>query len=764
VLDAVGLRALGSEELLALLRRREELLYPVPPRSLQELAGRLGHRAVQRAAVLRSDLPTLQVLQALAALGSRADRPQLFSLLGVRDEEGAPGGATLDRVLNELDRDLLLDRSPPDRWRVAPGAVEMLSHALGLGADVAALGGSRSPEELRAALTALGVAPSGSRPTLVESIAKILGDGDRVRRLLEGVPQGLRDQLTDVAHGRSVVPYYFWQSGGRARRDDPVNHPLDWATARFLLVPDPQRAQLSMPAEVARALRGPGWTAPFTPDPPPVTWGAPAPDTVAQAAHAAAAAVLRLLGATVTAFGEKPVPLLKSGAIGVRELRRLAGLAGCAIPELRFVLELAFRLGLLTEDGARVLPTDAWDRWQRTPAATRYADLLDTWVSLPGVPLAEADGQWQPPTDPSRRQPIRLAVLAALAAHPDAAPSVHEEFAAYLRWMAPVLFDGLSSLLPEEEQDDDLDDEDDLDDLLDEESFLDEESLLEAILSECTGLGVTGAGALSAAGRAVLEGGDVAAAVGDGLGVARTTARLLADLTAVVLGDPSADLAAALDRVADRENRSTATVWRFSPASVRRAMDAGADADTLLGELKALGEGDVPQPLEYLLRDVARRHGRVRGAAVACYLRSDYEALLAELAADRRLAALGLRRLAPTVLVGEHPWPRTLAALRAAGYAPVEEDSDGAVVAHRVDRHRATSPKRGAGSQRSTAQNPKGSRTKGSGADGAGDPPDVVATLLAAPDAAEHPLVDIGTTVVAVPRGKAHLYVPDLGW
>jgi len=757
MLDAVGLRALDPEELVALLQRREELLYPVPPASLQELAGRIDHRAVQRTSVLRSDLPTLQVMQALAALGSRADRPQLFSLLGVRDEEGAPGRAALDRVLDALDRDLLLDRSRPGRWRAAPGAVEMLTHALGFGADVVTLAGPRTVEQLRAVLTALGVAPAGSKAGLVAAVARILADGDRVRRLVEGVPAGLRDQLVDIAHDRVVVPFFSWQSLGRPRPDDPVKHPLDWAMARFLLVPDPYRAQLSMPAEVARALRGPGWTAPFTPDPPPVTWGRPAPDAVAQAAHAAAAIALRVLGATVTALGEKPVPLLKSGAIGVRELRRLAGVAGCTTAELRFVLELAFRLGLLTEDGARVLPTDAWDRWQRTPAATRYAELLDTWLSLPGVPLAEPDAQWQPPADPSHRQPIRLAVLAALATHPDAAPAVPEEFAAYLRWVAPALFDGLSDLLPEEDLDDDFDDEDGPDEFLDQESFLD------ALLAECAWLGVTGAGALSAAGRAVLDRGDVAAAVGDGLGAARTTARLLADLTAVVLGDPSADLAAALDRAADRENRSTATVWRFSPASVRRAMDAGADADTLLDALKGLAEGDVPQPLEYLVRDVARRHGRARGAGVACYLRSDDEALLAELAADRRLTKLGLRLLTPTVLVGEQPWPQTLAALRGAGYAPVEEGPDGAVVVAPVDHHRAAAPARGTGA--------KGAAPKGSGAggpDGSGttgahdDARGLVAALLAAPDASEHPLVDIGTTIVAVPRGRGHLHVPEL--
>jgi len=51
--------------------------------------------------------------------------------------------------------------------------------------------------------------------------------------------------------------------------------------------------------------------------------------------------------------------------------------------------------------------------------------------------------------------------------------------------------------------------------------------------------------------------------------------------------------------------------------------------------------------------------------------------LLAEVAADRRLAALHLSTLAPTVLASTRPPAETLAALRAAGYAPAAEDAEG---------------------------------------------------------------------------------------
>jgi hypothetical protein len=62
--------------------------------------------------------------------------------------------------------------------------------------------------------------------------------------------------------------------------------------------------------------------------------------------------------------------------------------------------------------------------------------------------------------------------------------------------------------------------------------------------------------------------------------------------------------------------------------------------------------------------------------------------------ADRRLADLGLRRLAPTVLLSPYPIGRLLTALREAGYAPVAEDASGAVVLSRPKARRAPTPAR----------------------------------------------------------------------
>ena len=143
------------------------------------------------------------------------------------------------------------------------------------------------------------------------------------------------------------------------------------------------------------------------------------------------------------------------------------------------------------------------------------------------------------------------------------------------------------------------------------------------------------------------------------------------DLTAVVTGPPTGGLSALLDSCADRETRGGAVTWRFTTASVRRALDAGATATGLMERLGAVATNGLPQPLSYLVADVGRRHGSLRVADARAVVRCEDEALLAEVAADRKLRKLGLRLVAPTVIVSSVGEPETIEGLRAAGYLPM---------------------------------------------------------------------------------------------
>jgi hypothetical protein len=145
--------------------------------------------------------------------------------------------------------------------------------------------------------------------------------------------------------------------------------------------------------------------------------------------------------------------------------------------------------------------------------------------------------------------------------------------------------------------------------------------------------------------------------------------------------------------MADIESRGGGTVYRFTATSVRRAFDSGWSAAEVHDFLTGASRTPVPQPLVYLVDDVARRFGTLRVGAAGSFLRSDDESALAELVHNPKAASLRLRRIAPTIVVSDAPVDVLLARLRELGTAPVVEAPDGTVRLARKDVHRARSPK-----------------------------------------------------------------------
>jgi hypothetical protein len=101
----------------------------------------------------------------------------------------------------------------------------------------------------------------------------------------------------------------------------------------------------------------------------------------------------------------------------------------------------------------------------------------------------------------------------------------------------------------------------------------------------------------------------------------------------------------------------------------------------------------VPQPLTYLVEDVARSFGRLRVGAATAFIRSEDEVALAELVNHPKAAGLGLQRLAPTVLVSSLPLDLLLPRLRELGTAPVVEGPDGTVRVGAPEGLRARTPR-----------------------------------------------------------------------
>jgi hypothetical protein len=86
-----------------------------------------------------------------------------------------------------------------------------------------------------------------------------------------------------------------------------------------------------------------------------------------------------------------------------------------------------------------------------------------------------------------------------------------------------------------------------------------------------------------------------------------------ADLTAIAPGPLTAEAAREMGAFADVESRGGATVYRFTAESLARALRLGWEPPEILAALQARSRTELPQPLRYLVQDLARRRAEAGG-------------------------------------------------------------------------------------------------------------------------------------------------------
>ncbi|REH22564.1 MULTISPECIES: helicase-associated domain-containing protein [Streptomyces] len=717
---AEALRVRDDVSLAALLRSRPDLITPVPT-DLTQLATRAGTRASVVRALERLDRFALQTAEALAVAPDPASYGELLALMG-GDEQDPAVAAALPRAAALL-REQALVWGADDRLRLVRTARELLAPSpqhpspTGLGPTVREATAGMSPGRIQDILAAVGLPSTHDAVSAVSALGSLFADRRRMAALLAELPWESREVLDRLVWG---PPY------GQVTHD-PAAH-LRALLDRGLLLPTAP-GTVVLPREVALHLRA--GRAHRTPEPVPPQVEAAAthrPQVVDATAAGQALAALATVDELLKEWDEGGPTVLRAGGLSVRDLKRTAVALDVPEPIAAFWVELAYGAGLIASDGEaeeRYAATPAYDEWRELPPAERWARLAGTWLTAtrtPGV-VGGRDAKDRtlsalgPNLDRSAAPEVRHRVLALLAGLPEGASPVAESVLARLRWERPLRG-------PQQQRatgagaarEDDL-----------------RSRIARWTLSEAELLGVTGRGALAAPGRALIgapeaprpaTANDTAGPGGPGdklpvhhhrtppvtapptpaerAAATATAARLLAplfpepldhvllqaDLTAVAPGPLERGLADVLGVLADVESKGGATVYRFTPGSVRRALDAGQSAADLHAFLARHSRTPVPQPLTYLIDDVARRHGRLRVGAASAYVRCDDDATLDEILADKRAAGLGLRRLAPTVLAAQADPAALLDGLRAIGFAPAAESAAGDVLIARADSHR----------------------------------------------------------------------------
>ncbi len=637
---ADDLRHRSDEALAVLLQARPDLARPAP-NDITTLAARANTRASTARALDGLDLAHLHTLEAALVAGT-ADLMSVAALLG------EPGDSPLvSRLLDDLRSLALLWRSG-DGLHVSRAAAEAIGDPAGLAPPAA--GGPSSDQipmivrdvdrQSRAILDALTWGP----PTGVLSHDPHPADGSLAAAGRDLIERGLL-QRVDSSH--VVLPRQVALALREQRLyPDPA-----------LSVPTSSGARSRVDLEVADATVG-----------------------------GRAAELLVLTAEVIDTWGTTPPRVLRSGGLAVRDLNRLATHLETTTAQTAWLLEVMHAAGLLARDEAGKAGTDAWmptgdaDDWAEEPPERRWAQLARAWMAMSAAPSLVGNSDtgrinalstqtsW-----PAGRQ-RRRDVLQSLAQLPEGNAPDADDVVDLLRWHHPIRMQRASAA--------------------------GNSPAVAVVLNEAEWAGILGRGALSAPGRKL---------VGEDLdGALEAMARLIpvavdyvllqADLTAIAPGRLDGPAQTVMRMVSDVESRGGATVYRLTEATLRRALDAGWSADHLLSEVAAISRTGIPQPLEYLVRDVARRHGVARIGACSAYVRSDDEALLDRVQADRSLALLQLRRIAATVLVSPVPATTVLDLLREEQYGPVAEGSDGGISLVPGRYHRTTRRSRPAAS------------------------------------------------------------------
>ena len=522
-----------------------------------------------------------------------------------------------------------------------------LEHLVTIGLVYPSEDGMRLPTQLR---DVIGTEPAGLGPA---SMAKLkISD-------LDDAP----------ADAKKVLDRLVWGpprgSVGEIKNPGPG---VTWLLEKKFLVPLDQRTVI-LPREVAIALRG-GKIHKERFIKQPVLSGAKRNESqVNLAAIANVSTVLRWVEELLNFWADEPADALRAGGLGVRDLKIISTHLGVDESCTAFVAELAYLASLISFDADdRILPSNKFDIWLMQTPADRWQMLASQWLitsrvsGLVGRVDAKNVAALGPELDRVNAARVRALTLKLLQENQGIAPDWNK-FKEVLSWRAPVRRN--SSL---------------------------QEELAEWTLREAEWLGITGQGALSKFGAQFLNGDDLSSINED---LPKTVDHILiqSDNTAIAPGPLEHEISQALAMMAEIESRGGATVYRFTESTIRRALDHGKTGDEIKTFLIKTSKTPMPQPLEYLITDVAKKHGKLRVGNTSSFIRCEDTALISQIMNDKKLEILALRRIAPEVVICDMDATDAMRLLRECGYLPAGESANGMILTGPKSNRALTKPR-----------------------------------------------------------------------
>ena len=441
---------------------------------------------------------------------------------------------------------------------------------------------------------------------------------------------------------------------------------IEWLLKNRFLIPVDSKTVL-LPREVAIHLRGGKLHKEYLTSEPKLEGKSVTQTESDRAAIASIATLLRLVSELLNFWAEETPTALQSGGLGVRDLKTASEHLGVEENFTAFIAELAYQLGILSiEVDGRILPNSNFDIFQTKNFEEQWRELVSSWqisTRVTGL-IGRIDSRnitaLGSELDRANSTRIRRIILEALK--PNLAPAL-DSLTNAARWHYPHR-----------------------------RALTINTEVVGWTVREAEWLGLTGAGALSSFGKKFLTG-EKRLGIDAALPAPVDHILIQGDNTAIAPGPLTVEISRHLSTFADIESRGAATVYRFSEGSLRRGLDHGHTGEEIRTFLREISKTPVPQPLDYLISDVAKKHGRLRVGFANSYIRCDDETIIAAILKDKNLEHLRLRQIAPQVIVGDAESSEIMDDLRSAGYFPSGENGQGAVIQVPVSQRAKTRPK-----------------------------------------------------------------------
>ncbi len=665
------LRALSELELAELFFRRPELADPVPP-SFDDLAVRASAPYSITGCLAQIKLPLHQILEGLAYLGEPSSARNIANLAG-EPSDLEPLLALLDegRRLGLLFRVVVDPRAPEGTlWSLTPALARQMSAPFGLRQPLARVLERYSVPDLRSIVGNLGLGEKTlPKQMLIGLIVEEHSNSEKLKQLIDRLPPDAEAYLAHVVDAGGIVGL---ETHPYAREQFPDG--LRWLFGLGLLVPLDWETVI-LPREVTIALRGGTPLKRFT-------LTAPEPQRLqglglatrrAGMVELSPPAVLEAMSTICHTTERETITPLRTDGMSVKDVRNFAKQLGTDEPTAARLIELCGVCQLILSDVRtdRITPTPTFDEWNDLPPIQRWLSVVRDWAAYRTSLSRVVNGE----TRVAPLSPVyhvddnavwrRGLVMRALLSGPSEEALEPKGITANVYWKAPGRW--VDTPNPQE--------------------------AVDAVLEEAALLGLLRAGALTAYARDALAFEPSVATFTEAMASVFpptiTTFTVQADLTALAPSELQPTIRAELAGCAEIESRGAASLYRFSEASLRRAFDLGRSREDIVSFLQEHAVPSVPQPLLYLIDDVARRYGQIVVGTMHTYVRASEEVLLAEIVRAKKTSKLGLRQIAPTVAVSMLPASKLMKGLREAGFLPVEEGTDGVTVVGPITAVRA---------------------------------------------------------------------------